>query len=765
MSKNLVIVESPAKAKTIEKFLGKDFKVLASMGHVRDLPKSKMGIEIDKGFEPSYMVPADKKKVIKELKSNLKKDTIVWLATDHDREGEAIAWHLIEALKLNGHAQHRILFHEITKPAIQAAIKEPGELNMDLVNAQQARRVLDRLVGYELSPFLWKKIRYGLSAGRVQSVALRLIVDRERAREAFKPEEYWSITGEFYADSHKKETFIAKLHKKEGEALKISSEKESEKVMKDLEKSDFSVTSIEEKEVKRNPSPPFTTSTLQQEAARKLGFSVKKTMIIAQQLYEGITMKHGHHGLITYMRTDSMNLSTQSTSAMKKLIEADYGKEYALDKPREYKKKKGAQEAHEAIRPVDVALKPEDLESQLDKDQMRLYELIWKRALASQMSVAVMERISVDIQDAEHHYEFRANGQRIKFAGFMKVYLEGKDEGDEGESDDENFLPKLEKGQTVYEKEVVPAQHFTQPPPRYTEASLVKKLEAEGVGRPSTYAPTISTIMSRGYVEKEGSALLPTGIGDIVTDVLVKHFTNIVDIGFTANMEEILDRVAEGEEDWRAMLKDFYGPFHELIEQKEKTVSRDEAAQARVLGHDPKTGLEVSVRIARYGPVAQLGNKDKDQDLKFAPLPKRILIHEATLKDVLPLFSLPRQVGRMKEGEMIFANVGRFGPYVKVGKDFYSIKDKDPYLITRKEAVEIIEAEKERKAKALIKDFKDEKIQILIGRYGPYIKSGKSNYKIPKDMEPEKLTAKYCKKIIKEAPPKKKWKKFKKKED
>jgi DNA topoisomerase I len=601
MSKNLVIVESPAKSKTIEKFLGKDYKVLASMGHVRDLPKSKMGIEIDNNFEPSYLIPVDKKKTITQLKKHIKSDTVIWLATDHDREGEAIAWHLVEALKIKKNPLKRILFHEITKTAIQEAIASPGEMNMDLVNAQQARRVLDRLVGYELSPLLWKKIRYGLSAGRVQSVAVRLIVDRERERNAFKPEEYWSITAEFYSGKDKKRLFTAKLNKKDGSPLKIGSEKEANKILKDLEKSEYTVTSVEEKEVKRNPAPPFITSTLQQEAARKLRMSVKKTMVVAQQLYEGITTGDGHHGLITYMRTDSLNLSTLATTAMRKLISSDFGKEYALDKPRVYKKKKGAQEAHEAIRPVDVTLRPDDVKEYLDKDQFRLYELIWKRAMASQMAAAIMERVVVDVGDGEHGYEFRANGQRVKFPGFIKVYVEDVDDPEDAEDNEENMLPLLKVKQVVYEKELVPAQHFTKPPARYTEASLVKKLESEGIGRPSTYAPTISTIMTRGYVEKEEGTLAPTDTADVVVDMLVEHFPSIVDIGFTAGMENDLDKIAEGEEDWHKFLANFYEPFHKNIEEKMESIKKEDVVNQET---DEKCDLckkPMVIKLGRFG--------------------------------------------------------------------------------------------------------------------------------------------------------------------
>ncbi len=616
MTSNLVIVESPAKAKTISKFLGKDYAVLASMGHVRDLPKSKMGIDVEHGFEPSYLIPMDKKKVVKELQGKIKKGTVVWLATDHDREGEAIAWHLTEALKLKGHTTHRILFHEITKSAIQAAIEKPETIKMDLVYAQQARRALDRLVGYELSPLLWKKIRYGLSAGRVQSVAVRLIVDRERERNAFKVEEYWSITAEFYPEHDKTAVFSAKLTKADGKPVKISTEVEAKALVKRLESAQFSVSTIEEKEVKKNPAPPFTTSTLQQEAARKLHMSVSKTMTIAQQLYEGMEVAGEHQGLITYMRTDSVNLAQQALASIKELIGSEFGSEYALPEPRYYKSKKGAQEAHEAIRPVDVSLTPMDVKSHLDKDQYRLYELIWKRAMACQMAPAVFERMAVDIRDGEERYELRANGQRLKFPGFIKVYVEGIDEPVEGEDDDEHFLPALKEKEALGLNALAPNQHFTQPPPRYTEASLVKKLEAEEIGRPSTYAPTITTVIKRGYVSKEQGALIPTDTAYVVTDVLVEHFPNIVDIGFTAKMEQDLDRIAEGDEDWQKFLKAFYGPFHNNVETKMESIKKEDVVSEKTDEKCELCGKPMVIKLGRFGKFLSCSDYPKCKHAK-----------------------------------------------------------------------------------------------------------------------------------------------------
>ena len=635
MAKNLVIVESPAKAKTISKFLGKDYVVMASMGHVRDLPKSQMGIDTENHFEPEYIITPDKKKIIKDLKSKVKADTVIWLATDRDREGEAIGWHLIEALKLKGHEVHRIVFHEITKSAILEAIEHPLKLKQDLIDAQQARRVLDRLVGYELSPLLWKKIRYGLSAGRVQSVAVRLIVDRERERDAFKSEEYWSLTGEFYADTDKKITFEAKLHKKDSKKLEIKNEKASKKILKELEKSKYHVTKIEHKEVKKNPAPPFTTSTLQQEAARKLRMSVKKTMVLAQQLYEGINIGKHHQGLITYMRTDSVSLSKQATSAMKKMIEKEYGKEYALDKPRAYKSKKGAQEAHEAIRPVDATLHPDDVAEYLDKDQLRLYELIWKRAVASQMAAAIFDREAVDIETEKHGYLFRANGQRVKFPGFIKAYIEDVDDEDAKKDHVENLLPELKKDQEVHEKELIPKQHFTQPPPRYTEASLVKKLESEEIGRPSTYAPTISTIMTRGYVEKEEGALKPTDTALVVNDMLVKHFPNVVSIGFTAKMEDDLDRIAAGKEEWEKFIEDFYDPFHDNVVEKTESIKKEDVVNEKSDEICEDCGSPMVIKLGRFGKFLSCSNypecknakplgETKEEEKEFEDLQKKL---------------------------------------------------------------------------------------------------------------------------------------------
>ena len=748
-AKNLVIVESPGKIKTISKFLGKDFKVMASMGHVRDLPKSKLGIDVEHGFKPDYQISKDKKKVVDGLKKEVGKNTMVWIATDEDREGEAIGWHLVEALNLEKHEElKRIVFHEITQSAINEAVKNPRKIDMNKVHAQQARRVLDRLVGYELSPLLWKKIKFGLSAGRVQSVAVRLIVEREREIQAFVIEEYWSITAVLETD--KGETFRAKLQKKNGKPLKMSSQKEAEEVLKELKGEEFEVTSVERKAVTRHPAAPFTTSTLQQEASRKLGFSVKKTMMVAQQLYEGVELHSGHEGLITYMRTDSVTLSGLALHQAKDVVNKLYGEEYTLPSPRFYKNKKGAQEAHEAIRPTELSRIPDSLKKFLSKDEFRLYELIWKRTLATQMKAAELEQVGVDLEAGD--YGFRATGQSIEFAGFMKLYLEDKDEEDA--EDEEGILPALKEGQRPKLKELVPLQHFTKPPARYTEASLVKKLEAEGIGRPSTYAPTISTIQVRGYVEREARQLKPTDIGFVVNDFLVEHFPKVVDYGFTVRMEDMLDEVEEGKERWQDELKDFYLPFHKLVQEKEGSVSREEASGTRHLGTDPKTGRPVSARVGRFGPFVQLGEKEDAEKPRFASLPPHISMQEVTLEEALPLFALPRVLGELK-GEEVLVNIGKFGPYVKVGKIYTSLKEEDPYTVDLKTAIALHENNKKDKAKSVLLEFEKQDIKVLDGPYGPYIKHGGKNFKITSDKEVKDLTLEDCEAIIAAGPSKK----------
>jgi DNA topoisomerase-1 len=617
MSENLVIVESPAKAKTISRFLGKDYKVLASMGHVCDLPKSRMGIEVEHDFKPTYIIPVDKKKVVKELADELKKAKKLWIATDEDREGEAIGWHLLDALKVKKEKTptKRIAFHEITEKAILEALKNPRDIDQNLVDAQQARRVLDRLVGYELSPLLWKKIRYGLSAGRVQSVAVRLVVEREREIQAFKPEEYWSITGMFEKDDKKlkknEKTFEAEFRDYKGKKTEIKNEKEAKEILKTLDKADYKVGNVEEKTVNRSPAPPFITSTLQQEASRKLGFSVKKTMMVAQQLYEGVDTGSGEVGVITYMRTDSVNLSDFALKAAKEVIEKHFGKQYLLDSPRKYKGRKGAQEAHEAIRPVDIHLHPDQAKKFLSKDQWRLYDLVWKRAVACQMKEAVLERVAAEIEarkGSEHVATFVATGQTVKFPGFMEVYMEGRDLEEEEKQDGEKFLPKLSQGENILLEKLNDEQHFTKPPARYTEASLVKKLESEEIGRPSTYAPTISTIMTRGYIEKEGKALKPTDVAMVVTDMLVEHFADIVDYKFTAEMEDKLDEIEEGKREWIPVIREFYMPFNKNVKEKEKTLKKEDIVNEETDEVCEKCGKKMIVKLGRFGKFLSCSN-------------------------------------------------------------------------------------------------------------------------------------------------------------
>ena len=748
--KNLVIVESPAKAKTISKFLGKDYKVLASMGHVRDLPKSKLGFDPENNFEPQYLVSSDKKKVITELKKSIKKDTVIYLAADEDREGEAIAWHLIPALKIQKNPIKRIVFHEITKDAILEALENPREVNQNLVDAQQARRVLDRAVGYKLSPLLWKKIKRGLSAGRVQSVAVRIIVDREKEIKAFIPEEFWKLKANFIAPQ-----FKAELHKVNNRVIKVKNEDEAKALEASILQGDFTLENIEEKESNKNPAPPFTTSTLQQEASRKIGSSVKLTMMIAQQLYEGnIERSIPNHtgGLITYMRTDSVNLSNVATAQAKEVIEQEYGKEYALSTPRRYKSKaKGAQEAHEAIRPVNLALKPSDIKPYLDARQYRLYELIWKRTVATQMASAKMANTTYKISAGkDKECEFISKGQRIIFAGFMKAYTEGSDNPEAVLDNAEKILPTVKEKTVLNLEKLDLEQNFTKPPARYTEASLVKKLEAEGIGRPSTYAPTISTIQQREYVIRtEDKKLAPTEMGVTVNDFLVEHFPNIVDLGFTASIEEDFDDIAEGKIEWQNVMQEFYGDFVKNIDEKEKSVERVKSP-SRILGNHPKNGKEISAKIGRYGPYIQLGSQEEQSEEKpeFVSIPKDKSFETITLEEALELFKLPRILGQNEEGKDVKANIGRFGPYVQVGSTFYSLKEDDPYTIELPRALEIIKAQDEAKAKALIQDFAKDKIQVLEGRYGPYIKKGRKNYKLPKDADPKTISLDEIKAII-----------------
>ncbi|RZJ35899.1 MAG: type I DNA topoisomerase [Flavobacterium sp.] len=724
MAKNLVIVESPAKAKTIEKFLGSDFQVESSYGHIADLPSKEIGVDVENGFKPRYEVSPDKKALVKKLRDLSKKADMVWLASDEDREGEAISWHLSEELKLDKNKTRRIVFHEITKSAILKAIDNPRGINYDLVNAQQARRVLDRLVGYELSPVLWRKVKGGLSAGRVQSVSVRLIVEREREIQNFKTVASYSITAEFTNESGK--SFKARLPKN------FSTRAEAEDFLKRNIGSNYKVGDLETKPTRKSPAPPFTTSTLQQEAARKLYLPVGITMQVAQRLYEA--------GLITYMRTDSVNLSKEAVEAAKDEITRSYGAEFS--KPRTFSNKsKGAQEAHEAIRPTDMSRHSISAE----RDQQRLYDLIWKRTLASQMSDAQLERTNVRIEADNHKEQFSATGEVLLFEGFLKVYLEGNDDDEE---EQEGMLPALKVGERLQNKYIAATERYSRPAARYTEASLVKKLEELGIGRPSTYAPTISTIISRNYVEKgnmEGQErnytqlmlesgklsektlkentgadkgkLVPTDIGIIVTDFLVKNFGNILDYNFTAQVEQDFDEIAEGNVDWARMMKDFYDQFHPNVKEVEATADRESGE--RILGKDPKTGKQVSVRLGKFGPIAQIGEADDEQKV-FASLRTEQNIGNITLEEALNLFLLPKNLGT-HEGEEVEVNNGRFGPYVRCGKTFISLpKGEEPLDVTLDRAKQLI-AEKAQ-AEAPIAHYQGQPVQKGTGRFGPFIK-------------------------------------------
>ncbi|NMM50053.1 type I DNA topoisomerase [Marinigracilibium pacificum] len=760
MAKNLVIVESPAKAKTIEGYLGKDYKVTSSYGHVRDLPKGDKAIDIKNGFKPTYEITGDKKEVIKELKKLSKDAETIYLASDDDREGEAISWHLKEALKLDETKTKRIVFREITKNAILNAIDHPRSIDLDLVNAQQARRILDRIVGYEISPILWKKIKRGLSAGRVQSVAVRLVVEREREIDAFESVDSFKVSA-IFTDENNKE-IKAELNKK------FKTYDEAVKFLNDCASAKFTISKLETKPSKKSPAPPFTTSTLQQEASRKLGFSVSQTMTLAQRLYES--------GKISYMRTDSLNLSEEAISIAKNTITSEFGNEYS--EVRKYKSKsQGAQEAHEAIRPTDFGT----TEAGKDRNEQRLYELIWKRAIASQMADAQIERTiaTINISNNNDVY-FTATGEIIKFDGFLRVYLESTDDEDEEES--KGILPPLKEGQNLNASEIISRQSFTRPPARYSEASLVKKLEEMGIGRPSTYAPTISTVQKRGYVVKESregkerqyklitlkggqvkeqtktettgaekNKLFPTNTAMVVNDFLVEHFPNVTDYSFTANVEKEFDEIAQGMKEWDSMIDAFYGKFHAKVEDTE-AISRKEINTSRNLGTDPKTGKPVMARLGKFGPIVQIGDPEDEEKPRYASMRKDQFIESISLEEALELFKLPREIGTY-EDEPVSVNIGRFGPYILHAKKFTSLpKEDDPYSVELSRAIELIDEKRKAEANKFIKTFdEDESVQVLNGRYGPYIKVGKQNVKIPKDKKPEELTLKECLELAEEA--------------
>lgn len=760
--KNLVIVESPAKAKTIEKFLGPGFTVKSSFGHIRDLVKKNLGITIENNYEPQYEVSADKKKVVSELKKLSKEAEIVWLASDEDREGEAIAWHLQETLNLNPNKTKRIVFHEITKSAILHAIENPRQVDLNLVNAQQARRVLDRLVGFQLSPLLWKKVKPNLSAGRVQSVAVRLIVEREREVNAFKSDAYFRVTGEFQPENDPKQSFKAELN------TRFKTKEEAEVFLNHCKSASFSISDIQTKPAKKSPAAPFTTSTLQQEAARKLGFSVAQTMSVAQKLYES--------GQITYMRTDSVNLSNMAIASTKNVIISEYGDSYV--QVRKYQTKtKGAQEAHEAIRPTS----PDQVVASGGKLEQKLYDLIRKRTLASQMSDALLEKTNIAISISNHPSIFQASGEVILFDGFLKAYMESNDEETETNKAEDPILPALKSKDSLNYKKIEAIERFTQKPPRYTEAALVKKLEELGIGRPSTYAPTITTVQNRGYVVKEDrpgivrpyhylslnskqvittqvkeetsgtekAKLFPTDIGIVVNDFLISHFSEIMDYNFTASVEKEFDDIAEGNRIWNKMIDDFYSPFLKQIKLTDE--SAEIGNGRRVLGLDPVSGKEISVRIGRFGPMAQIGENDKTTGAKaqYAPLRSDQSIDTINLEEALELFRLPRKLGEFENAEITVAN-GRFGPYLKHLNTFYSLKkEDDPYTIQHDRAIELIIDKRETDIKNILKTFAEDKdLSIREGRWGPYIKYKKNNFKIPKNTDISKLSFEDCHKLI-----------------
>ncbi|MGH8308192.1 MAG: DNA topoisomerase I [Steroidobacteraceae bacterium] len=761
MAENLVIVESPAKARTIKKYLGKDFEVLASYGHVRDLVPKEGAVDPDNGFAMQYRVLEKNQRHVDAIARALKKAKALYLATDPDREGEAISWHLYEILKergeLKGKSVHRVAFYEITRNAIRDAVGQPRDLSFDLVNAQQARRALDYLVGFNLSPLLWKKVQPGLSAGRVQSPALRMICEREEEIAAFKAQEYWTIEGE---GEHSQQTFALKLLEYRGrrvEQFSFVNEGQAravERAVLGAAAGALRVLTIDRKQRRRNPAPPFTTSTLQQEAARKLGFNARRTMRLAQQLYEGVDVGEGNVGLITYMRTDSVALAAEAVREIRETAVRLYGAESIDKEPRVYKtKSKNAQEAHEAVRPTSASIVPADIEGKLDADLFRLYALIWRRAVASQMAHAVFDTVAVDMlagADGPERHLLRATGSTLVKPGYIAVYQEGRD--DSAEDDTDHVLPAMHEGDSVRLLSIRADQHFTEPPPRYSEASLVKALEEHGIGRPSTYATIISTLQDRKYVEMDNRRFVPTDIGKIVNRFLTSFFHRYVEYGFTAALEDELDAVSRGEEDWTIPLNKFWKPFIRQVERTEKNVTREQVAQAREIGIDPASGKPVSVRMGRFGPFVQIGTKDDEEKPRFAGLKPGQKMDSVTLADAMELFKLPRTLGETAEGEAIVANVGRFGPYVKYGSKYVSLKEDDPYTVSLERALELIRLKKEADANRIIQDFADAGVQVLNGRYGPYVTDKKKNARVPKDREPKSLTLEECLALLAAAP-------------
>jgi DNA topoisomerase-1 len=761
MAKNLVIVESPAKARTIEKYLGSDFEVLASYGHVRDLVPKEGAVDPDNGFAMKYQLIEKNEKHVDKIVKAAKKASAVYLATDPDREGEAISWHVYEVLKernvLDSKSVQRVVFHEVTKRAIQEAIEQPRDLSEQLVNAQQARRALDYLVGFNLSPLLWKKVRRGLSAGRVQSPALRLIVEREDEITAFRAQEYWTIEA---VAEQSAQSFPARLAVYDGDKVEQftftgeAQVRTAEQKIRDTAQGVLTVAKVDKKQRRRNPAAPFTTSTLQQEASRKLGFSAQRTMTVAQRLYEGIDIGEGSVGLISYMRTDSVTLADEALVELREVITARFGADNLPAEPRRYTTKaKNAQEAHEAIRPTSAARHPEDVRRFLDPNQFKLYELIWKRTVASQMNPAIYDTVALDLaagEQSDGRISFRATGSVLVSPGFIAVYQEGQDDNSADEQD--RILPAVAEGDRLSLKDVQSAQHFTEPPPRYSEATLVKALEEFGIGRPSTYASIISTLRNREYVDMENRRFIATDVGRVVNRFLTQFFSQYVDYEFTARMEDSLDAVSRGEREWVPLLEEFWRPFTKLVEHTDTNVTREQASQSRVLGTDPVSGRPVSVRMGRYGAFIQIGVKEDVEKPKFAGLRPGQKMDTIELPAALDLFLLPRELGATPEGEPVSANIGRFGPYVRYANKFVSIKGDDPYTITLERALELVAEKKIADANRLIQEFPEAGIQVLNGRYGPYITNKLKNAKIPKERVPKELTLEECQALLAAAP-------------
>ncbi|WP_430391870.1 DNA topoisomerase I [Dyella sp. 20L07] len=764
MAKNLLIVESPAKAKTINKYLGKDFQVLASYGHVRDLKPKEGAVDPDHDFAMAYEVIERNEKHVDAIAKAAKLADDIYLATDLDREGEAISWHISEILKERGLTQgkqlHRVVFSEITPKAIKAAVAQPRQLSLDMVDAQQARRALDYLVGFNLSPVLWRKVQRGLSAGRVQSPALRMIVEREEEIEAFKAREYWTIEAALRHPEGDFSARLTKLYGKKFEQFDLTNEADAmaaRAALKDAAHGRLTVSEVGSKERKRRPAPPFTTSTLQQEAARKLGFSTSRTMKVAQGLYEGVSIgNEGNVGLITYMRTDSVALSEDALGELRELIKRDYGSKALPDHPQVYKSKsKNAQEAHEAVRPTSALRTPREVAAFLNEEQRKLYELIWKRTVACQMIHATLNTVSVEFavpNVAGGDASFRSTGTTVVDPGFLAVYEEGRDQKSADDEDEGRRLPKLEVGEQIALHDIAADQHFTEPPPRYSEASLVKTLEEHGIGRPSTYASIIQVLLNREYVFLDSRRFKPTDVGRAVSKFLTAHFTRYVDYDFTAKLEDELDAVSRGEEAWVPLMERFWLPFKQQVDEKTESVDRSEATGARELGSDPKSGKPVSVRLGRYGPYAQIGDKDTDEKLQFASLRQGQSMHTITLEDALELFKLPRKLGQADNGDEVSVGVGRFGPFVKQGSTYASLKaEDDPYTIELPRALQVMQEKLEMLANRIIKDF-GTGVQVLNGRFGPYITDGEKNARIPKDQEPKDLTEAQCMELLAAAP-------------